>query len=163
MEKNSATATAFFSWRSIRTARVFKLRVVNQQSKGLGFSPTAILAKSILLLNSSSRVIRAPPMRSEWPPMYLVDECITASAPRSSGFWKYGEAKVLSTTENAPCSRALAVTLAMSVILRRGLVGDSMKMNFGFWLSAASRAVSSLKSTSSKSIPKLENTLVKRR
>ena len=35
---------------------------------------------------------------SLWPFRYLVVECSTMSAPSSSGRWKNGVAKVLSTT-----------------------------------------------------------------
>ncbi len=35
-----------------------------------------------------------PPMAVPWPPIHLVVECTTMSAPRRSGCWKYGEAKI---------------------------------------------------------------------
>ena len=38
--------------------------------------------------SASSLVISAPPTMSECPPMYLVEEWLTMSAPRSSGFWR---------------------------------------------------------------------------
>ncbi len=49
------------------------------------------------------------------------------SAPRSSGVWRYGVAKVLSTTSSAPAAFAAAATAAMSTMLRSGLVGDSIQ------------------------------------
>lgn len=45
-------------------------------------------AKSIFSLKEASFVMRAPPIKSECPPRYLVEECMTTSAPRSNGFWK---------------------------------------------------------------------------
>src|SRR5881296_2264175 len=50
-----------------------------------------------------------PPTMSEWPFRYFVVECRTMSAPNSSGCWKYGVAKVLSTTNSARALRALFV------------------------------------------------------
>ena len=41
-------------------------------------------------------------MTSEWPPRYFVVECSATSAPSASGCWRYGVAKVLSTTTSAP-------------------------------------------------------------
>lgn len=71
---------------------------------------------------------------------------------------------MLSTTERTPCLRASDVMWPMSLIFKRGLVGDSRKINFGFWpscgLSEASRASGFEKSTSSKSMPKFEKTEV---
>src|SRR5918999_5055296 len=68
-------------------------------------------------------VTTAPPTTSEWPPMYLVVEWTTMSAPRDNGFWKYGEAKVLSTATIAPRSRAMAESSATSERVSIGLVG----------------------------------------
>src|SRR3546814_8133177 len=45
---------------------------------------------------------------SEWPLRYLVAECITMSAPCSSGRCRIGEAKVLSATISRPCFFAMA-------------------------------------------------------
>lgn len=45
---------------------------------------------------------RAPISRSEWPPMNLVTECMTTSAPSSSGLCNSGVVKVQSTTTVAP-------------------------------------------------------------
>ena len=56
--------------------------------------------------SSRSRTTSAPPTTSEWPPKYLVVEWTTTSAPRVSGCWRYGDAKVLSTTSSAPASWA---------------------------------------------------------
>ena len=56
---------------------------------------------------------------------YFVVECTTTSAPRVSGCWRYGEAKVLSTTSSAPASWATAASASMSPMLSSGLVGVS--------------------------------------
>ena len=49
----------------------------------------------------------------------------TTSAPRVSGVWRYGDAKVLSTTSSAPASWATAAIASMSPMLSSGLVGVS--------------------------------------
>ncbi len=57
---------------------------------------------------SSSRVASAPAIRSEWPFRYLVAECMTMSAPRSSGRVSTGVAAVESTASFAPAAFAIA-------------------------------------------------------
>ena len=59
------------------------------------------------------------------PFRYLVTEWSATSAPRSSGRWKYGVMKVLSTTTLIPRRRARSLTAAMSVSSIMGLVGVS--------------------------------------
>ena len=66
-----------------------------------------------------------PPTVSVWPPRYFVVEWTTASAPRSSGCWRYGVAKVLSTTSVAPTACAAAAALRMSTMLSSGFDGVS--------------------------------------
>lgn len=58
--------------------------------------------------------------------MYLVAECSTISAPKSSGFCKYGEAKVLSTQVRTPLRRAMPQSASRSTTLSMGLVGVSI-------------------------------------
>jgi hypothetical protein len=58
-----------------------------------GRSAAGIVDEPKLFISSSSFSIKAPITTSLWPPMYLVTECITISAPRSIGFCRYGEAK----------------------------------------------------------------------
>ena len=62
--------------------------------------------------------------------MYFVVECVTRSAPRSSGCWRYGLANVLSTTATAFALCASAAIAAMSMTLSIGLVGDSIQTSF---------------------------------
>ena len=83
----------------MRTASVFTPRRVSHASNGLGTEPTAFWVNSSCSASASSEVISAPPTTSEWPPMYLVVECSTTSAPSASGDCRYGEANVLSTTQ----------------------------------------------------------------
>src|SRR5256886_8379823 len=47
--------------------------------------------------SASLFVISAPPTRSLWPPMYLVELWTTMSAPRASGRCRTGDENVLST------------------------------------------------------------------
>ena len=54
-----------------------------------------------------------------------VVECTTTSAPKASGFCKYGEANVLSTTTTAPAEWPISASAAMSEIFMSGLLGVS--------------------------------------
>ena len=60
------------------------------------------------------------------PPAYFVVECTATSAPSSSGCWRYGVAKVLSTITRAPAECAKSTIAAMSAMLSNGLVGVSI-------------------------------------
>ena len=76
-----------------------------------------------------------PPMEVPWPPMNLVAECTTMSAPCSMGVTDTGVAKVLSTISGMPASWAISAT-ALDIehvergiadrlgVERRGLRGD---------------------------------------
>src|SRR6202000_537926 len=48
--------------------------------------------------------VPTPPVDVPWPPMNLVAEWITMSAPHSIGRHRYGVANVLSTTRGSSCS-----------------------------------------------------------
>jgi len=56
-----------------------------------------------------------------WPPMNLVAEWITMSAPHSTGRHRYGVANVLSTISGSSCSCAMAATVSMSSTFPAGL------------------------------------------
>ena len=60
-----------------------------------------------------------------WPPMYLVSECTTMSAPCSKGRHRYGVGTVLSTMSGTPWACAISATAAMSITLPAGLPTDS--------------------------------------
>ena len=62
--------------------------------------------------------------------MYFVVECSATSAPSASGCWRYGVAKVLSTTTVAPTPCAISDAAAMSTMLSAGFVGVSSQTNF---------------------------------
>ena len=80
------------------------------ESIGPGTAPTAFARNPSRSIHSGSLVTTAPPIRSEWPPMYFVTLCTTASAPSSSGRCSAGVANVLSTTTRAPASCAACAT-----------------------------------------------------
>ena len=65
--------------------------------------------------------ITAPPIAMPWPPIHLVIECMTRSAPRSSGRHRYGVANVLSTSSGMPASCAIPASAGMSSTSRPGL------------------------------------------
>jgi len=78
--------------------------------------------------NASSRALaRTPATTSEWPLRILVAECITISAPRSSGRVCTGEAAVESTASRAPAAWAISVATVMSVTVQSGLPGVSIQ------------------------------------
>ncbi len=56
-----------------------------------------------------------------WPPMNLVAEWTTMSAPWSIGLMRYGVAIVLSTISGMPASWAMAATASMSSVSSLGL------------------------------------------
>ena len=124
--RKSTTFSALSQWRSIRTASVFNPRRVSHASNGPATAPIALWWKAIFSARSRLRTTAAPPTTSEWPPQYLVVEWITMSAPRVSGCWRYGDAKVLSTTSRAPASWATPASASMSAIPSNGLVGVSI-------------------------------------
>ena len=97
--------------------------------------------------HSVSLVTIAPPIRSEWPPMYFVTLCTTASAPSSSGRWSTGVANVLSTTTRAPASCAIAATAGRSTILSIGFDGVSTHTSLVLGRIAVRSAVASAMST----------------
>ena len=85
----SAIRSAFSLCRSMRTASVLMPRSTSQESKGPATAPIAFWWYASSSPSSSSAVtISAPPTTSEWPPMYLVGECTTTSAPSASGCWR---------------------------------------------------------------------------
>ena len=67
--------------------------------------------------------------RTECPLMYFVTECITISAPWSSGFCMYGLRKVLSTTTFIPSLCAIVATFLISTRLSVGLLGLSIHIS----------------------------------
>ena len=90
--------------------------------------------------SSASLTIATPPTMSEWPFRNFVAECMTMSAPSSSGRWIQGVAKVLSTTTRMPRLRAVSATAAMSTRRRSGFVGVSIQIIFVFGRIAAAAA-----------------------
>jgi len=102
--RKPATARALSQCRSIRSASVFTPRRTRKQSIGPGTEPAAFRVTVSAEANSGSLVATKPPMTSECPLRYLLVEWTTTSAPISSGRWRYGVAKVLSTAHHAPRS-----------------------------------------------------------
>ena len=91
--------------------------------------------------------------------MYFVEEWQTMSAPRRSGFWRNGVAKVLSTASRAPARFANSAMLRMSTTFSIGFVGVSTQKSFVSGRTAASVASGSVMSARVASMPSLENTL----
>ncbi len=94
-----------------------------------------------------------PPTVSEWPPRNFVVECMTMSAPRASGCWRYGEQNVLSTTTIAPTRWASSERSGMSASRMVGFVGDSRWSIRVSGRMALSTAAGSAVSTKSKVTP----------
>ena len=70
---------------------------------------------------------------SLWPPIYLVADWITRSAPRASAFWFKGVAMVPSIQTRVPLLWQISETNLMSTHRRNGFVGDSVK-NIETWI-----------------------------
>ena len=62
-----------------------------------------------------------PPIEVPCPPMNLVAECTTMSAPCSIGLIRYGVGIVLSTIRGMPASWAMAATASKSSVSSLGL------------------------------------------
>ena len=93
--------------------------------------------------------VAAPPIRSECPPMYLLQLLKDTSAPSSKGDCKYGEQKVLSTIILMLELMALVcLTISlMSMSFMVGLVGVSIQIIFVEFLIALTRFLVLVKST----------------
>ena len=81
-----------------------------------------------------------PPMLVPWPPMNLVAECTTMSAPHSIGRQAYGVAVVASTTRGMPCAEAMAARASRSATTPEGLATTSVKSSLVRSVMAASKA-----------------------
>src|SRR3954465_2127516 len=104
--------------------------MVGHESQGEGTPPQVVWTSRPRAKNSDPLfAMTAPPVTSEWPPRYLVVECMTKSQPRSSGRCTIG-AQVLSHAHDAPAVRAISATAEMSVIFRSGFEGVSVQMSF---------------------------------
>jgi len=68
-----------------------------------------------------------PPIEVPWPPMNLVAECSTMSAPCSIGRHRYGEANVLSMTRGRLFSCAMPATAETAGLNRQN---ESMSNKF---------------------------------
>src|SRR5206468_551415 len=101
--------------RSRRASCVLSPRRTSQQSNGPGTAPSDFCRNCSRSATVGSLVAANPPTTSECPPRYFVVECTTMSAPSSSGRWRYGVAKVLSTTTIAPAACAASAAARMSI------------------------------------------------
>ena len=122
---SSTIASALSQCRSMRSASVRTPRSTSQASKGPGIAPIEFWCAPRRAAMPASLVSAAPPTTSLCPPRYLVVECTTTSAPSASGCWRYGVAKVLSTTRIAPARGRARPTAARSQMRSIGFVGVS--------------------------------------
>ena len=88
-----------------------------------------------------------PPIELPWPPMNLVIEWMTMSAPHSKGRQRYGVAMVLSTISGTPWRRAIAATASRSMTMPPGLARLSTKIALHFGVIARSKFSGSPPST----------------
>ena len=82
--RRRASSAAFDCARSTRRCSVRRPRSASQASNGPGVLPCTSRRPLSTSCRSSSRVTIAPSWTSLWPARYLVAECTTTSAPRSS-------------------------------------------------------------------------------
>jgi hypothetical protein len=148
-------AAALAEARSMRIATVRMPRITSQQSNGDGTAPAAFWWKRSFSSRSSRRVASSPLITSECPDRYFVAECMTMSAPSSSGRCRNGVANVLSTTVSAPETAATRARAAMSTTFSNGLVGVSSQTmrGTGALLRAAASASTWERSTQSVCTP----------
>src|SRR5438445_663081 len=144
----------------MRSASVLVPRSASQQSNGPGTAPYAFWMNPMRSARSSRFTTSIPPTMSLWPFRYLVVECSTMSAPSSSGRWKQGVAKVLSTTNRAParCATSAVARRSHSPII--GFVGVSAKSNRVSGVTAAAMASVSAPSTKANARPSRAHTCV---
>ena len=125
--RNSTTARAF-SQCAASARRASSARAGRASSRTAPGPRRATSAGSGGARRSSGRSSPAkPPTTSEWPPRYFVVEWTTMSAPSASGCWRYGVAKVLSTTTSAPAACAASAAARMSTMFSSGFVGVSIQ------------------------------------
>ena len=109
----------------MRSASVLIPRRTSHESNGPGTAPSDFCRKRRRSAIVGSFVATKPPITSECPPRYFVVEWRTTSAPSSSGFCRYGVAKVLSTTTIAPAAWAASEIARRSRTFSIGFDGDS--------------------------------------
>jgi len=93
-----------------------------------------------------------PPRVVPWPPMNLVAELSTMSAPHSMGLNQRGEAEVLSTISGRPFSCAMAASFRC----RRRPAWDAQRLGVeraGFWIDGGAQAGEVVRSTKRTLIP----------
>ena len=73
-----------------------------KQSNGPGTAPHRVLVELQNFVKLGDIDCRKPPIASEWPPMYLVVECTTTTAPKIERILQNGVANVLSTATWIP-------------------------------------------------------------
>jgi hypothetical protein len=104
MRVQQPASASVFSWctRS-RASSVRRPRRVRKLSNGEPVRPRQFAHQVSWSCSARSFATTAPPTTSLWPLMYLVVECSTKSAPKSSiGRCSAGDRKVLSTSASAP-------------------------------------------------------------
>ena len=116
----AANTDAVEQARRTRSGSVSRPRRSRNASSGDSDPPVSTRTPRMLLI-SSIRPVTTPPVASEWPPMYLVAEWMTRSAPCSSGRQITGGANVESTTSSAPLSCAISASLRRSATAVVGL------------------------------------------
>ena len=83
------------------TFKVLKDLERRKQSNGEGTAPLYRWTFFNFSKMTSLLVARDPTMMSQWPPKYLVQECITMSMPKPKGFWN--ETKNIFFSDNCTC------------------------------------------------------------
>ena len=104
----------------------------------------------------------APPSVVPWPPMNLVKDSTTTSAPCSIGFRYIGVAIVLSTMSGTPWRWASSLTASRSTTLSAGLPTDSQKIALVRRRSAARCTRDGRRSAKRTSMPRPGSTWAKR-
>lgn len=94
-----------------------------------------------------------PPITSECPLRYLVEDCTTASAPNPMGRCSTGEQNVLSATMSPPPACVASASAARSLMASKGFEGVSTQVSAGDSARTVAAASDAARSTSRRSKP----------
>ena len=116
--RRCARSSALAAAARTRRSSVRRPRISRNASNGPRIRPCSLRMSAARAASPSARAKpSAPAIASEWPLRYLVAECMTTSAPSSSGRVKIGVAQVEVDRQRRPCR--------MRDRRRRGDVGDA--------------------------------------
>ena len=158
-DSQRAKAKALADWARIRIPKVSKPFKTTHALNGDKVIPALRMTGANTLFTKSALAHRAPAMTRPCPSNDLVPECTMISAPSVIGFCKMGDAKQLSTANQAPAARAISASAAMSHTSVNGLVGVSANNSLVWGVTAARHSSRLVCATKLVVTPNLANSL----